>query len=401
MYYYSIPCNKGNNKNNNFLRCIFFMVLFLSQYILAADDIPGKLNYTQVLELRGNDNVIIITPENYEKLNVRLSNDYYQVLYLTMGVNEETGEEICQFCLPFERTFRKVSNLIEEKFNNISDDKKILFYVSEVEKNGQLIADFNLTAVPHILMYPPIDEYEPNGTPISWALSSFYEYNLPENSVDDPLRMIDFIGQAMQETFDLSLYDDDNNRNDNEYESFFSNYEWSELITNFIVYVSIFIIIKKLFLRYLTIDDKILDNDPRYKMFKIIINKIMIIFCFLLIFGILLPSISGYKFTQINEIIFIARNDEGKIMYFSGGQGWQFGIEVLTVSLMYIGLSSLLISLIYIYKIFEKMNKDGNNNNIIIIGNIIILILAIGIYYGFDYYISCYEIKSPGYPFSY
>ncbi|CCH60654.1 hypothetical protein TBLA_0D01470 [Henningerozyma blattae CBS 6284] len=357
---------------------VFLLIFYVCQSIVLGEYLTPE----QLLNLRDEDGLIRITPENYNQLNQRFE-EWHQVLYLTMGPDPNTGEPICPVCGPFEETVRRAAKFIMEN----SPDTKVLFYVSEVEKNADIIREFNLTAVPHLLAYPPIDIYSSPGTPINWAFSQFYEYKLPENAISDVFRLMDFLNQIMGTRINVPLDINDN-----------IGFDYQVFILYFIIFTSIFVILKKITLKFLKSSESDSEsseseNNTISKETRGRLNSIyMQIVCICISFGILLTSITGLKFTQMNQIVFIARNGEGQIMYFSGGTGWQFGIEVLTVSLMYVSMALLVVGLVYLYKA-EKLS--------LLQRNIIGIILSAMLYYGFHYYLLCYEIKNNGYPFTY
>lgn len=126
------------------------------------------------------------------------------------------------------------------------------------------------------------------------------------------------------------------------------------------------------------------------KILPLIPNKAWF-FSLLFSLGVVLASVTGLKFTQINNIPLLAKDEKGNIMFFSGGMGWQFGIEIFSVSTMYIAMGSSVIALIFIPRV-KQLSPFLSNA-------VSLALLALG-FYVFAYFTSCFKVKDPGYPFA-
>lgn len=312
-------------------------LLLCSQFTLA------QIEFNDPIILRDSTNVVKVTEENYKTLS-RGVNGYFSVLYITMR-SQTGGKYDCPMCLEFEKVYRKISTTIL----NQQPSAKVLFYIADVHDVPTMINDLELKNVPHVVIYNPPEESKE----FEWSISPFYQYKLSDKSLSDNLHYANFIAQLLQ--INISVDQD---------------FDTNEFVIYFMLFIIIFVAIKKIIL-------------PKIK------NKSKVLMVSLS-FLILLTSICGYKFTAINNIPLIARDDKGNIMFFSGSTHWQFGIEIFSVSGMYIIMSGLTLSLIFLNKL-ESM--DGMKRNALAISFVCTLI------YTFQYFISCYHIKDPGYPF--
>lgn len=76
-------------------------------------------------------------------------------------------------------------------------------------------------------------------------------------------------------------------------------------------------------------------------------NTSVKIACMFFSFLIIMSSITGYQFVKSNAIILLARdNDTEELVYFAGSFNWQFGIETLIISVLYIILGVLVMVII-------------------------------------------------------
>ena len=320
-----------------FLKCfVCLSLLFMKGINAVIDSIHPAL-------IKDAYNIIKVTEENYPIVSQGVDG-YYNILFLTMR-SKRDGKYDCQICIDFEPVYRKVAAAVRDQAPN----SKVLFYIADVHEVQNLVSDLKLTNVPHVVTYAPPNT---NGD-FSWSKSPFYHYQLSNQSVKDILHFGNFVGKTLQIYIQLE-----------------EDFNILEFFGFFIFFVSIFLFIKKV----------VLPN---------IENKWKVGLYLLSIF-IILSSISGYKFTQINNIPLLARDSEGKIMYFSGGSSWQFGIEIFTVSGMYIimGVFTLLLIWMNSWSFLDDRKKTVFSS-----------IFACCVFYTFSYYISCYKIKEPYYPF--
>lgn len=341
-----VPIDLYKGKISKVLSFVMLLLKYILSLSLLIIRFCGATELEEFLEARDEDGIIEITDANYEKFSSGLDG-YYNVLFITMRSLDDAGDPKCGICVQFENTFREVARLAQ----NQHPDLKALYMISDVHNTRQLIRDLMLQNVPHTVVYAP----KQAGKSFSWKDSQFYQYQMLDSEIENPLHFGDFLGKTLDIALEIK-----------------EDFNVQEFLTYFVVCTALFVFFKRI----------VLPRIPNKGLF----------FSMILAFGILLPSITGYKFTQINGIPFIAKDGEGRIMYFSGGMGWQFGIEIASVSFMYVAMGVCVLLLIY----WDKFVKD--NDNARVLGSLFICSL---LFFFFSYFINCFNIKHPGYPFGY
>lgn len=294
--------------------------------------------------MEDSNGIIRVTEANYDELSSGIF-DYYNILFITTSQSNKEGL-VCDMCNDFEPNYRKVSLATHQQAPNA----KVLFYQADVSENPKLVKEIGLTTIPHVLVFPP----PKLGDQFKWSKSAFYQYEMSSSGVKTPLHFGDFLAKILKVYIGIK-----------------EDFKYKEFAMYFVVCVILF-------------------STFKLKVLPMISNKAKF-FCGLFSLGILLPSITGYKFTQMNAIPFIARDSKGQIMYFSGGMGWQFGIEIFTVSAMYIGMGLATLTLIYLVRTGTEDRAK----------NLTMIILSTLLYFGFSYFLSCFRIKNPEYPYVY
>ena len=110
------------------------------------------------------------------------------------------------------------------------------------------------------------------------------------------------------------------------------------------------------------------------------------IVCMLVSFLIILTSITGFQFVKTNSIILLAKDERtDEIVYFAGSFNWQFGIETLIISVIYIALSFMVLSIIKKSKEEDKMELEQDTKpvtkDVAIIKLLTLIIILYIIYY--------------------
>lgn len=323
---------------------IFNTTWLLWLFIAFQKFSAAVLDVNEVIALEDPHGIIRVTDENYQELSQGFPN-YYSVLFITTSKSNRQGL-ICEMCNDFLPIYQRVAVATHQQV----PDGKTLFFQVDVSENRRLIKELGLTTIPHVLVFPPPQK----GEEFSWQKSAFYQYEMSSNSVKTPLHFADFLAKILKVYIGIK-----------------EDFEYKEFALYFAVCVIVFSLFKR-------------------KVLPLITNKSKF-FSMAFAFGILMPSITGYKFTQMNSIPFIARDPKGQIMYFSGGMGWQFGIEIFTVSMMYIAMGALTVFLIF----SGKGKQDSRAKNVLNTA------LTCVVFYTFSYYIGCFQIKNPEYPFAY
>lgn len=296
----------------------------------------------EIVSLEDNRGFIKVTDENYSKLS-RGIRDYYTILFVT--ISDDNPMDIqCDICHELVDTLGKVFALTRKQ----APDVNIVMFEANVMENRKMLKDMNLNSVPHVLIFRP-----PSSKKFKWSEDPFYQYPATKDDEKAVLHFGDFLAQVLDIHLEISDFD------------------YGEFCKYFIGSVALLILIKK----------QLLPRVPNFRKWVTVVVS----------FIILLTSLCGYKFTEINGIPFIARDNDGKIMYFSGGMGWQFGIEIFTVSLMYAGMSALAIILIITPKLpfgERAQNVQG-------------AIISCFLFVSFSYYTQCYRLKIPEYPYEF
>lgn len=304
------------------------------------------LTWSDVIELRDEAGIIEVTEDNYEFLG-KGSRDFYSVLFITSSKPNSKGQ-VCDMCTGFLPNMRKTSAaIIAQVPTEVSNE--VFFFEVDVSRNPTFLKEFKVKNIPHLLIYPP----SPEDDSFAWKSNDFYQYPINERSIEDAVHFADFLAKILNVYIEVT-----------------PDFQYNDFFRNFFVCVTVFMVFKK----------KVL---PR-------INHKARFFTMVLSFLVLFLSITGYKFTTIRNIPFIARNDQGEIMYFSGNMNWQFGIEVFTVSAMYILMSACCIGLILLPK-FQRLRLKHKN-----FCSVILLCL---LFYVYAYFLDCFTIKEPGYPY--
>ncbi|SMN17805.1 similar to Saccharomyces cerevisiae YML019W OST6 Subunit of the oligosaccharyltransferase complex of the ER lumen [Maudiozyma saulgeensis] len=330
-------------------------LLFYIAAIFQTLCVSALLQSNDIQQYKDEHGIIHVTEELYKKLKYGVEGEY-SVLYITIYSTNEDGNYRCPMCIEFEETIHGVQNIIKKQ----RPDIPISYYIVDAYEVPSLIKDMGIENVPHLVVYPPINMGKQETEPFSWSNGQFYQYELTPDHSGDVLHFGDFLAQVLNIYIEVE-----------------EDFDKGKFIQYFVGSTIFFVILKKIIW-------------PIVK--KGNVSKMAMI---LLAFSIMLPSLTGYKFTEMNRIPFIARNDEGNIMYFSGGTGWQFGIEVFTVSLMYTGMGILFIGLIFLKSDFiqERINEKMDS--------LLTLLFGYALFYLFSYYIGCFSVKSPGYAYSY
>ena len=318
------------------LNQIIWTLLFLFQSVVF-----GLIPIESVLSLRDENGMIEITDDNYLELSQGIG-DYHTVIYITMRGSNVKGLS-CGICNEFETILREVSTAVHSQYPNLN----VIFFVADVSKNKQLIADLDLKFVPHLLVYPP-----PADDNFSWKSAQFYQYELNEKVSKNIMRFAEFLGRVLNVLISIK-----------------EPFDTNQFMIYFGICMFFFITLKKIIL-------------PRIQ------NKSKF-FCGFFAFTVLLLSLTGYKFTKIKGIPFIARNSGGEVMFFSGGMHWQFGIEIFTMTIMYILLGGFTVLLI----MTPKLNIDGYYKAVLS------TVVACLLFFSFSYYVSIFMIKNPSYGF--
>ncbi|CUS23454.1 LAQU0S10e00738g1_1 [Lachancea quebecensis] len=316
-------------------------------WLFALTGLANCLKWDEIGDLRDEDGVIEVTESNYKMLSQGLR-EFYSILYVTTSA-PASGGVVCELCNVFEVNVRKASKAMQLQLPE-DVNREAVFFKLDVSQCTSFVKEIGLKTIPHMLIYPPPKDEDS----FAWSKSVFYQFQITPESAKDPVQFADFLAKILNVYFGVAR-----------------DFDKEEFLQYFVVSLVCFFVLKK----------KILPLIPHKAWFFSLVFSL----------GILLASITGLKFTQINNIPLLAKDEKGNIMFFSGGMAWQFGIEIFSVSAMYIAMGCSVVALIFIPRVRQL---DPFFSNVAALA-----VLALG-FYVFAYFTSCFKVKDPGYPFA-
>ncbi|AMD21633.1 HFL223Wp [Eremothecium sinecaudum] len=322
--------------------CSFVLLIFV-----LFETILGKVVIKKDLQQFQDDNGIIHLTEDIYKAVSSTPRNFYSILFITSSTVNTQGK-VCDLCHQFTPTWNKVAwtftHTVPEKLQF-----KFVFFEVDVSANPSLVKDLSLTTMPHCIVYQPGREQD-----FAWNTSGFYEYALTPETAVDVVKFANFIAKTVSVWVKVKM-----------------DFQNDVFLSYFIAVLVGILTIKKVIL-------------PRVK------NKGRFFCCMFSILAMVL-SITGFKFTQMNAIPFIAKDADGGIMYFAGSSAWQFGIEIFSVSLMYLGMGLCVLIMIF------AMGQDHISHKMKIITA---CIMNMALFCLFAYFLSCYKLKVHNYPYT-
>lgn len=322
----------------------------------------------------------IITIDSTELYNTIVNStftitNHYTLLYLTSSESEE-GDF-------FEhRVLRKISNFVNKQYNHVNgndgndgtgdendfENPLRMVFIKLVKENLPEVFDIDLQGrvesenLPIVLVYAPTvsSNQQDNKEPafFNYLTNTFYKYAVTKDFQQS-------IGSINKEHYKFA-----------EFLSTLANmllkvdeeFDTEKFAKQFACALIVFVIFKKKI--YPLLKDHFL-------------HKILLILSLVAI----LVCCTGYSFVKMNQIVLLAHDDSGQIMWFSGGFRWQFGIEIFTVSGMYLLLAMLTYLLVYVSKTVET----DSVHCISALALVTILVMTS------QYLVSCFKIKYPDY----
>ncbi|KAG7194565.1 ER oligosaccharyltransferase complex subunit [Scheffersomyces spartinae] len=269
-----------------------------------------------------------------------------------MSFTSTKEEHGCQVC----KTVPDIVGTVSKSWYQDYFDAQLLFFV-EVDlvnpKNGAIFQVAQVTTVPQIVIIPPSSDKELHEDGSNQQLPLGYRmlreprtvFQLPKDEIrKQSLALAQFVSEAVQKRITIREEDPQ-----------------LAFLKNFFITLVIILVIKKKGSQYVLVTRK----------------SAWCAVCIILV-GLF---VSGYSFTTMNGIAFLVQNDKGGLIYFSGGQLYQFGIEIFLVATNYILLGGALVLLIYMGQ--YKVTKDSRINSeltrfVLILGaNVLILLNTI------------------------
>ncbi|CEP64256.1 dolichyl-diphosphooligosaccharide--protein glycotransferase LALA0_S10e06040g [Lachancea lanzarotensis] len=321
------------------------MRVSIAVWLVSLIQVIQCLKWQDIVQLRDQDGLIEVSDDNYHKLS-QGSRSFYSIVYVTTSQTNSNGDK-CELCEDFEISVRKVSRAMLDQLSE-EINQEAFFFKLDISRCKDFVNDIGLKTIPHMLVFPPHAQDEN----FSWSKNQFFQYKITPGSATDSLLFADFLAKILSVYIQMA-----------------QDFDANEFLYYFAASLIAFYILKK----------KILPRISHKGLFFSL--------CFSL--ACILISITGYKFTQMNNIPLIARDNSGRIMFFSGGMGWQFGIEILTVSGMYILLGGCTVFLVLLPRLKLKP----------VFSNFATFALLASGAYGFFYFVECFRVKQPDYPF--
>ncbi|KAL6950049.1 hypothetical protein ACO0QE_000719 [Hanseniaspora vineae] len=280
------------------------------------------------------------------------------------------------------RVLRKVSNFVNKQYNHVSDQDKStdnnddsdfenplrMVFIKLVKEelpevfNIDLQGKVDSESLPIVLVYAPTvsassgDNNEPAF--FNYLTNTFYKYAVTKEfqqsigSINkEHYKFADFLSQLANMLLKVD-----------------EEFDTEKFAKQFACALIVFVIFKK----------KIYPLLKDHFLHKIVLALSLVA---------LLLCCTGYSFVKMNQIVLLAHDDKGQIMWFSGGFRWQFGIEMFTVSGMYLLLATLTYVLVFLSKTVDSDSARC----------ISALVLVAMLVMASQYLVSCFRIKYPEY----
>ncbi|KAM9900518.1 hypothetical protein OXX69_009058 [Metschnikowia pulcherrima] len=347
-----------------------FLLLFWHALISRAD----LLTPTEQLAAAARDTADFILPiENSDLSLISLAERDHYTLVLLTSTDEKHA---CASCVRLKSVLRKVAQAWISDYL-FSDD---LFFAEIDLINQGNAAAFNflgLQTVPQLWLVPPSSiaskhassrqkKYDEHGLEYfenyDILLEPHAEFKLEEGSLDEQVfKLADWLAKTVQKQIII--------RQENAYAKFFAT---------FAVTFACILLVKKRGPRQIT------QSVTKPKIWRI------------LFFAYLLVLLGGFSFSMIKKVPFIAKNDNNEPIYISGGQHWQFGVEMVLVGGVYGLLGATLVSLVYLgkYEVTEfSVIKEESQKSVLV------LVSAALLYLFYSVLTSMFLRKDDGYPF--
>lgn len=301
----------------------------------------------------------------------KYNRDYFTLLMIT-STSEAHG---CQTCVNWKPILRKVA---KAWYSDYLDTNYLL--IAEIDlvdqTNMALLDPMKISTVPQIWLIPPTNlanEYRPDDhvekDETSWTVMDLVSephslYELPQVPFEEQAFLFaDWLAGAVQKPIYL--------RQENAPSKF--------LVTFALTFLTIMLFKKK---------------GPSFITEFVTKSKVYQIFYFLILYLLL----GGIMFSFITPVPFLAKNDQGNLIYISGGNSYQFGVEMVIVGLTYFVLGTLLVFLCYIGQYKVTKNSEISSESL---KNFLVLVVCGLLYFASSVLSSICLRKDHEYPYYY
>lgn len=283
--------------------------------------------------------------------------DYYTLMVFT-STDEKHG---CELCVTLKDILPQVSKAWFR--DNAHLNRLFFLYVDIVDAtNFPLLKELNINAVPHIWLIPPNLEADKSDK-LSVFKDSRFVFKVPLTSQQEQVKEL---AKFLREIMHIDVKVDETDPK-------------VRFLQAFIFTLSIIIFIKKKGPKVSKLDGKKVGYT---------------IFCIVLV----LIFVSGYLFTTMRGVPFVAKGDKNNIIVISGGTAYQFGIEIIIVGLTYGSLAATLVTLIYVgmYEVTptSKISDDR-------VKFLLICVINLTLYLLYSLLTSIYLRKDHHYPYAF
>ncbi|RKP32021.1 hypothetical protein METBISCDRAFT_21928 [Metschnikowia bicuspidata] len=261
----------------------------------------------------------------------RYHRDYF-TLFVVTSTDEKHG---CHTCVYWKSILRKVA--AAWFYDYLESDYMFIAEADLIDpSNIELLSVMQISTVPQIWLIPPThlaigyrtEDQNPDKDETNWQANDLVKephslYVLPVVPPEQQvLKFADWLAGSVQKPIFLR-----------------EQYGFSKLITTFTVTFATIMLLKK--------------KGPSFITGFVTKSKVYQVFYFLFLY----LTLAGAIFSFITPVPFIARNEQNEVIYISGGNAYQFGIEIFIVALSYFVLGALLLALCYMGQYMVTKNS--------------------------------------------
>lgn len=304
--------------------------------------VAGSYSAKQMFALRDEQPVFQVSVDSFNEF-FNGPRDHYLIALFTA----EDEQFQCKPCQAMRPVLESVALSLRQDYPQLA----VFTAIVDFKDNNELFQRLQMNTVPHIWIYPPSEHEYTNVT------SDHFGYEVPESLLTDfnelTLHFANFVSQVLK----INIF-------------IHQPFDYTKFVQNFVIYLVVFVIIKR--------RAKNISSRLRSTLFYFILSLVLIFL-----------SVTGYNFCIQRAVPFILKNDQGNIMYFSGGLQYQFGLEMANVSLIYLGFTTLMVLLLQ----FAPSIPNQSLRNLL---TIMALTLVFFLYHLLN---TIFHIKDPDYPF--
>lgn len=338
----------------------FRSILSLLAIFSIVSIVLGQSLNSEALIKRSLESPNFVVPITHSDVtNLAGQRDYYTLLLLTTS-DPQVG---CASCEILDRVVRRVA---ESWYGDYALSNFLYFVEIDLadKSNANLFNYLGLGTVPHLWLIPPSkDKVGLYNDDKGYGIFSepHLLFKLPVTGFEKQVKeLTNFLSQNLHKTIKVK-----------------QQQPMEKFILAFGITFSFIMLLKKR-------GPKILTNLTKKSIYKA------------LVIGAIIAFISGYNFTTMEKVPFLAKDGNNNLMYISGTFQYQLGIEILIVGFNYLALASSLINLLYLgsYEInaTSKISSEKVKSFCILINVLIIYILS-------SCLTSAFIRKEPYYPY--